>query len=543
MKASSTVSATPSAELVRLSVVVPAAQAELTLAAACAALGTGCRERALPDGRTCLEFWVAPGGADGALARLRAVLAPLARAEFGRADEDAGWRTAMREFHQPVEVAGRIRVRPPWHAPSGEAVDVVIDPAMAFGTGQHDTTRGCLELLIAVAPGPLVDIGCGSGVLGIAAAKLGFAPIWAWDRDPLAVDATIANARANGVALAVGLRDVLKAAPAGGRGGTGKPHRHDPDRTGAAPGRVRPSCGNPQRDAPGRARGGLPSLGADRPGARRPARRARLGKRAPDPPVSHTFRYLIAHEPVAGEHVVLPSDDAHHLTRVVRRRVGDAVEIIAPSGDSWPAVLIAAGDAAVLELGAAPRRAARRAPVWLCLGLCEAGRLDTAVEKCTELGVAGIAVFAGARSQRVPAAAAWARRRERLGRVAQAAARQSGQGSLPEIDGLWTIDQVCAALAGRHAIVLDPDAPISLSQALAGPAADAPIALVVGPDAGFAAPELARLRAAGAEVCHLGDTTLRTETAAIVAAGITLALTGHLDRGHAAASTHGETNG
>ena len=107
----------------------------MTLAAACAALGTGCRETAVPDGRTCLEFWVAPVGADGALARLRTVLAPIARAEFGRADEDPGWQTAMREFHQPVDVAGRIRVRPPWHAPSGEAVDVVIDPAMAFGTG------------------------------------------------------------------------------------------------------------------------------------------------------------------------------------------------------------------------------------------------------------------------------------------------------------------------------------------------------------------------------------------------------------------------
>ena len=211
MKASSTVSATPSAELVRLRVVVPVEQAEMTLAAACAALGTGCRETAVPDGRTCLEFWVAPAGADGALARLRTVLAPIARAEFGRAVEDPGWQTAMRAFHQPVDLAGRVRVRPPWHAPSGEAVDVVIDPAMAFGTGQHETTRGCLELLIGVAPGPLADIGCGSGVLGIAAAKLGFAPVWAWDRDPLAVEATIANARANGVALAVGLRDALVA--------------------------------------------------------------------------------------------------------------------------------------------------------------------------------------------------------------------------------------------------------------------------------------------------------------------------------------------
>jgi len=183
----------------------------MTLAAACAVLGTGCRETSLEDGRTRLEFWVTPAGADAAAARLRALLVPIGGAQLERAVEDPGWQTAMREFHQPVDIAGRIRVRPPWHAPAGEAVDVVIDPAMAFGTGQHDTTRGCLELLLAVGSGSVLDIGCGSGVLAIAAAKLGFAPVWAWDLDPLAVDATIANARGNGVALAVGRRNAFAA--------------------------------------------------------------------------------------------------------------------------------------------------------------------------------------------------------------------------------------------------------------------------------------------------------------------------------------------
>jgi ribosomal protein L11 methyltransferase len=211
MTAFSTDSATPSAELVRLTVSVPAAQAELTLAAACAALGTGCRESLLDDGRTRLEFWVTGAGADGAAARLAAVLGSVPGAELERADEDPGWQTAMRAFHRPVEIGGRIRLRPPWQPPAGEAIDVVIDPAMAFGTGQHATTRGCLELLLAVTPGAVLDIGCGSGVLAIAAAKLGFAPVWAWDLDPLAVAATIANARVNGVALAVGPRNALEA--------------------------------------------------------------------------------------------------------------------------------------------------------------------------------------------------------------------------------------------------------------------------------------------------------------------------------------------
>jgi len=259
--------------------------------------------------------------------------------------------------------------------------------------------------------------------------------------------------------------------------------------------------------------------------------------------VSHTFRYLIDHAPTPGERVALPAHDAHHLARVVRRRVGDPVEVIGPGGEIWPATVASiTADAAVLELGTAPRRGARRAPLLVCVGLCDWGRLDTAVEKCTELGVARIAVFAGRRSQRVPTADAWQRRRERLCRVAQAAARQSGQGGLPEIDGIWTLEELCVALGARHAIVLDPGAATPLIGALADRADDRPLALVVGPDMGFDAAELARLRAAGAEVCHLGDTTLRAETAAIVAAGITLAVTGHLDVGPSAPPTHGETN-
>ena len=76
----------------------------------------------------------------------------------------------------------------------------MIDPGQAFGTGAHATTRLCLELLLALEPaGPLVDLGCGSGVLAIAAAKLGWAPVLGVDHDPLAVEATRENARVNGV--------------------------------------------------------------------------------------------------------------------------------------------------------------------------------------------------------------------------------------------------------------------------------------------------------------------------------------------------------
>jgi ribosomal protein L11 methyltransferase len=85
----------------------------------------------------------------------------------------------------------------------------VIDPGLAFGTGAHPTTRLCLDLLAGVERGSLLDLGCGSGVLGIAAARLGFDPVMALDLDPVAVEVAQANGRANGVRLRVSCRDAL----------------------------------------------------------------------------------------------------------------------------------------------------------------------------------------------------------------------------------------------------------------------------------------------------------------------------------------------
>jgi ribosomal protein L11 methyltransferase len=112
------------------------------------------------------------------------------------------WAQRWKEFHEPVLIADRVFVRPPWTSPRPDVLDLVIDPGQAFGTGAHATTRLSLELLLELSPGgSFADLGCGSGVLAIAAAKLGFAPVVAVDNEPAALEATRANAVANGVAL------------------------------------------------------------------------------------------------------------------------------------------------------------------------------------------------------------------------------------------------------------------------------------------------------------------------------------------------------
>jgi len=123
-------------------------------------------------------------------------------------DVPAGWEDGWRRFHRPVRI-GPLWVGPPWEEPDEGALAVAIDPGRAFGTGAHATTRLCLELLLGLVPASLVDVGCGSGVVAVAAAKLGFAPVFALDDDPAAVEAAAANAAANGVEVEVRLCNAL----------------------------------------------------------------------------------------------------------------------------------------------------------------------------------------------------------------------------------------------------------------------------------------------------------------------------------------------
>ena len=152
------------------------------------------------DGDIELAAYTTPGGEE----RLWHVFGPGAARDVA-----PGWEDAWKRFHRPARV-GRLWVGPPWEEPDAGALAVVIDPGGAFGTGAHPTTRLCLELLLELKPTSFVDLGCGSGVLAITAAKLGFEPVYALDAEEAAVSAAQGNAAANEVVLQALRADVLE---------------------------------------------------------------------------------------------------------------------------------------------------------------------------------------------------------------------------------------------------------------------------------------------------------------------------------------------
>jgi ribosomal protein L11 methyltransferase len=128
------------------------------------------------------------------------------------------WADRWQDFHRPILIGNLLYVRPSWDEPREGAVDLVVDPGRAFGTGAHSTTRMCLELLLELAErgegeGPLTDLGTGSGLLAIAAAKLGWSPVAGYDYEEAAVEAARANAAANGVRVEFELRNLRVGLP------------------------------------------------------------------------------------------------------------------------------------------------------------------------------------------------------------------------------------------------------------------------------------------------------------------------------------------
>ena len=211
----------------------------------------------------------------------RAILAEMQKkglAPESRPVADSDWENNWRDYYKPVEAGEKLVIVPQWHDYAGDRTPVRLDPGLLFGTGDHPTTRMCLAAVEKYAgPGKKVlDLGCGSGILGIAAAVLGAGPVVAADVDEKAPEVVRDNAKLNG-----GGRNFH---PCGGR-----------DRLGQPAGQA----GRGLRSGPGQHRGGrdhppsFPCKGLSGPGGglrllrdhRRPAGRCEGrsgGRRPPD---------------------------------------------------------------------------------------------------------------------------------------------------------------------------------------------------------------------------------------------------------------------
>ena len=197
--------------MIRLAVRVEREHAEPVLAELLDLVPGGLEEREVDAATVEYVLYGAPGELP-ALPEVRAA-AGGALVDVSTSELPDDWDERWRAFHAPLDV-GPLRVRPPWEPPRAGALDVVIDPGQAFGTGAHPSTRLTLELLTTLTPaGALADWGCGSGVLAVCAAKLGWAPVLACDVEPASVAATRAAARDNGVRVDVKRCDVRRGGP------------------------------------------------------------------------------------------------------------------------------------------------------------------------------------------------------------------------------------------------------------------------------------------------------------------------------------------
>lgn len=157
-----------------------------------------------PSAMIIRAYMVADDRAESARAQLDMALAArgLPLASYALVD-DEDWAEAWKSHYHTTRIGRRIVIRPQWETYDPEPDDLVIslDPGMAFGTGTHATTRLCLmSLEDLMQPGlSVLDLGCGSGILAIAAAKLGASHILALDIDPVAAQITAENAAINGV--------------------------------------------------------------------------------------------------------------------------------------------------------------------------------------------------------------------------------------------------------------------------------------------------------------------------------------------------------
>lgn len=236
-------------------------------------------------------------------------------------------------------------------------------------------------------------------------------------------------------------------------------------------------------------------------------------------------RFFCPDLPEPGVSHVLPAAIAHHLDRVLRLRAGQKLVLFDGSGREFSATLLATGKTASVSLDAV-EQVSRESPVAITLvqALATADKMDWVVQKAVELGVRSVQPVAAERSVLRLDGERAERRVEHWQQVAVSAAEQSGRNVITCIEPILPLARWLGEAAAEHRCwILDPEAGVPLSKQ---GAPEGPVALLIGPEGGWAERELAAAHSAGCLPLALGPRVLRTETAGLAAVAAIQALWG-----------------
>jgi len=226
---------------------------------------------------------------------------------------------------------------------------------------------------------------------------------------------------------------------------------------------------------------------------------------------------------ITGDLATITGDDAHHISRVLRMKAGDALSLCDGSGNEYDAVITAVSqDAIYCSVGAAHASSAE-SPVRITLFQClpKTGKMELIVQKCTEIGVFAIVPVRSARCVVVPSKD-YDKKRERYNRVALEAAKQSRRAIIPRVLPLVELKKIDVSAFDLFLVAYEDEAALSLKQALRAGNTPASIALLIGPEGGLEESEVKQLVSAGAISVSLGRRILRTETAGMAMLAQTL---------------------
>ena len=211
---------------------------------------------------------------------------------------------------------------------------------------------------------------------------------------------------------------------------------------------------------------------------------------------------------------VITGDDAHHIARVLRMKAGDALSLCDGAGQEYDARIVSVSPESVSCVVSNPHASEAESPVRVTLFQClpKAGKMETIIQKCTELGVFAITPVLSARCVSIPNSD-FEKKRARYNRVALEAAKQSHRAMVPEVTPLMNLRQIDPRAFDLFLLAYEEESERSLKQALRAAAAPGKIALLIGPEGGLEEDEAQRLCSLGAVSVSLGKRILRTETA------------------------------